>query len=172
LETCPHCVRAHELLGKIVENSEDKDLYFGSVEVRENHSLGKRFGIRAVPYMIFIENGKMFEFKDSMGDLELKLFIYDNKRTATPKDIPEQETLLSQIKEQVNDKVNWVNRRIEKVAEENFKMTWKVEYTYAVLGSLIFLGLILINAILCCCCCGKKKKTVVEPQKENEKKTN
>ena len=77
--TCGHCKRAKKEISKIFDNYKNiTNLRFAQMEAYQNTMTNIRFNITGVPYMILVENKKMYEMDLFPNYDNLKDFIFTN----------------------------------------------------------------------------------------------
>lgn len=75
LKTCPPCQKLKPVIDEIAEGFED--VAFGKVDGEMNLALARKYGIRSVPAIKFIQNGK--EVGSLVGYRDAKTFLSEAK---------------------------------------------------------------------------------------------
>jgi glutaredoxin-related protein len=75
LSTCEHCAEAKEKLLKIYQNYNNTNTRFAQIEIHNNIITNFRFNITGVPYIILVENKKIFEFQEYPNEKNLIKFL-------------------------------------------------------------------------------------------------
>ena len=75
LSTCEHCAYAKEELLKIYQNYNNTNTRFAQIEINNNILSNYRFNITGVPYIILVENKKLFEFQQYPNEKNLIKFL-------------------------------------------------------------------------------------------------
>ena len=94
VKNCPYCSHALKILKeKVVKNfEEEEEIFFGHVDLDNqlNVWLGIRFNITKIPYIILIENNKIFHFESQFEESLVLKFINEEKNLEEGEDIPRE----------------------------------------------------------------------------------
>ena len=143
INKCPYCAHSIKVLNeKIINNYEEEDeINFGTVNLdrQENIWLGVRFNITKIPFIILIENNKMYKFQKQFEESVVLKFIEDEKEVEDAFDIPEDFGITAKI----NAVFSEFNERI-RVAMQLFldKYGIGIKWTYAYTNILLLLCLV------------------------------
>ena len=174
INKCPYCIHSIKVLNeKIVNNYEEEDeINFGTVNLdrQENIWLGIRFNITKIPFIILIENKKMYKFQKQFEESVVLKFIEDEKEVEDAFEIPENFGLTSKI----NAVFTEFNERI-RVAMQLFldkygiKIKWTYAYTNIILCVCIIAFVYIENKILGWIrnTCRVKNDEITENKKDN-----
>ena len=75
LSTCEHCAEAKEQILKIYQNYTNTNIRFAQIEIQNNILTNFRFNITGVPYIILVENKKIFELQHYPNEKNLIKFL-------------------------------------------------------------------------------------------------
>ena len=95
---CGYCVRV--LKERIVQHYEDNNkISFGVINLdrQSNFWIGYKFNITQIPYIILIEEGKMYHFKEPFEETKVVQFIDEEKNIEDALDIPDDVGLSQKI---------------------------------------------------------------------------
>ena len=95
---CGYCVRV--LKERIVQHYEDNNkISFGVINLdrQSNFWIGYKFNITQIPYIILIEEGKMYHFKEPFEEIKVVQFIDEEKNIEDALDIPDDVGLSQKI---------------------------------------------------------------------------
>lgn len=177
LETCPHCKMAKESLDVICNDEQlvgnetpVKDLHFGKIECSINNWSCMRFNITRVPYIVMLQNDKMFEFASYPTKQALFNFIVDEKTVESGLEIPPPFGMMGVVSKVFEESVRMLNEQIQEYITNTLKLDlkWNSYYTILLLINGLFLLLIVEYWLISLCCTPKKhptKKTVVADKK-------
>ena len=136
---CGYSVRV--LKERIVQHYEDNNqILFGVINLdrQSNFWIGYQFNITQIPFIILIEGGKMYQYKNQFEELNVIEFIEEEKNVEDALDIPEDVGL--------NRKINFfMANLIQKVS--NLFIRFGFSYKWSNYLSCILLLFILINLI-------------------------
>lgn len=181
LNTCPHCKVAKEGLYKIAKNeeltSEDK-VRIGKVECSANVMSCMRFNVTRVPYIVLIEDQKLFELNTYATEHTMLKLITEEKLLDSAKEIPDSLGYVGLFFKILKEAVMLLNEYIEEFVSNkmNMKIQWDTNYTIALL--VVFLiTMIFIEYLIVVYCCKRshkqpKKTNKIEESKEEVKDAN
>ena len=173
IDKCPYCVHSIKVLNeKIINNFEDEDeINFGTVNLdkQDNIWLGMRFNITKIPFIILIENNKMYKFQKQFEESVVLKFIEDEKDIEDALEIPKDFGLTSKI----NAVFSEFNERIRAAMQlfldnHGIKLKWNYAYTNIILLIFLFAFIYIENKILGWTknICGDKKNEKSENNKD------
>ena len=141
VNNCQYCKMALKILKtQIIKNFEDvEEVSFGSIDLdqQKNIWIGLRFNITKIPYIILIENNKMFLYQKSFEANTVIEFIKEEKNIEDALDIPKEMTFLNKFKSAMEE----LSEKIEKVLEKfGMNKTWgiKLAYFFVIVGIISF----------------------------------
>lgn len=160
---CQYCTMALKILkNQIVKNFEDEDeISFGSINLDEQKNiwLGLRFNVTKIPYVVLIENKKMYLFNYNFDEKAVINFINEEKNIEDALDIPEEMTFFWKLKSAMDE----LNENIEKILEKfGVNKTFGMKLAYILIILAIILFLYLENKLIDCCrnyFCNKRVNT-------------
>ena len=149
---CQYCTMALKILkNQIVKNFEDEDeISFGSINLDEQKNiwLGLRFNVTRIPYVVLIENKKMYLFNYNFDEKAVINFINEEKNIEDALDIPEEMTFFWKLKSAMDE----LNENIEKILEKfGVNKTFGMKLAYILIILAIILFLYLENKLIDCC---------------------
>ena len=149
---CQYCTMALKILkNQIVKNFEDEDeISFGSINLDEQKNiwLGLRFNVTRIPYVVLIENKKMYLFNYNFDEKAVINFIIEEKSIEDALDIPEEMTFFWKLKSAMDE----LNENIEKILEKfGVNKTFGMKLAYILIILAIILFLYLENKLIDCC---------------------
>ena len=149
---CQYCTMALKILkNQIVKNFEDEDeISFGSINLDEQKNiwLGLRFNVTRIPYVVLIENKKMYLFNYNFDEKTVINFINEEKNIEDALDIPEEMTFFWKLKSAMDE----LNENIEKILEKfGVNKTFGMKLAYILIILAIILFLYLENKLIDCC---------------------
>lgn len=149
---CQYCTMALKILkNQIVKNFEDEDeISFGSINLDEQKNiwLGLRFNVTKIPYVVLIENKKMYLFNYNFDEKAVINFINEEKNIEDALDIPEEMTFFWKLKSAMDE----LNENIEKILEKfGVNKTFGMKLAYILIILAIILFLYLENKLIDCC---------------------
>ena len=175
INKCPYCAHSIKVLKeKIINNFEDEDeINFGIVnlDIRDNIWLGMRFNVTKIPFIILVENNKMYKFQKQFEESVVLKFIEDEKEIEDALEIPQDFGLTSKI----NAVFSEFNERIRVsmqlfLDKHGIKIKWTYAYTNIILVIFFVAFIYIENKILGCVrntCDIKTKKSEDNKEKEN-----
>jgi len=183
MHTCPYCKAALEAIIKFSEknannNNTNKQMKMGKVECDDNMFFCLRFNVTRVPYIIIIQNKKLYDTSKSLvNEQSIYQFINEERIIFNGKEIPEAIGIISWLFKTFEDAMGYLNRAFDKINKTYFiHYTGIIHWTGNHTVGLLVLGLIIIISleflfIYCCCNLslkkGKKIKEIKEEIKEN-----
>ena len=169
LKNCQYCdVVLKTLKTQIIKNFEDEDeISFGTINLSNQYNVwhGLRFNVTRIPYIILIENNKIYKFQKIFEEKEVIEFINEEKNIEDAFDIPKEITLLSKLKAALNE----LSSKIERVLEMfgvNKKWSRIISYLTIIFGVTSFIYI--ENKLIDSCKNSCKKKHENESIKEDK----
>jgi glutaredoxin len=160
LKSCPHCKSAKEAMAKMSEGEdfEKLNVSLGDIDCNVNIMTCMRFNITRVPYIVYTENNKIFEFETLPTEHSLLKFIKDEKTLENSKHLPPPFTYLSLVFKLLGDTVIIVNDYISNYVNKKlgYDFEWNTNFTIVVF-IVAFALLIMLEYLFLSCCCTKKK---------------
>ena len=140
VHNCPYCTHALKVLkDQVIKHYDDngENMFFGSVDLDNqlNVWLGLRFNITKIPYIILIENKKMYHFESQFEESLVVKFIDEEKNFEDGEDVPESVTFMKKFKVAVKELTERMQEIINKLG---IKITWNTTMTYILL--IFFFG--------------------------------
>lgn len=183
VKNCPYCTRALKVLKEqIVKNfEEEEELFFGSIDLDNqlNIWLGFRFNITKIPYIILIENNKMYHFESQFEESLVLKFINEEKNLEDGENIPEPVTFKTKFKIAVKELTESMEGLMNKIG---INVRWNNTMSYILLFIFFFLFVYIESKILEKCKSifkfnknninNSEKKDKNEKKNENEPKIN
>ncbi len=169
VKNCPYCTHALKVLkNQVLKNfDEEEEIFFGSVDLDNqlNVWVGLRFNITRIPYIILIENNKIYHYENQFEESLVMKFINEEKNIEDAFDIPKEITLFSKLKAALNELSSKIERFLEMYGV-NKKWSKIISYLSIifVITSFIYLESKLIDSCKNSC----KKKNVNESIKEEK----
>ena len=100
-KNCDYCGYSVRVLKeRIVQHyEEDNKISFGVINLdrQSNFWIGYKFNITQIPYILLIEGGKMYQFKEQFDEMKVVQFIDEEKNIEDALDIPEDVGLYKKI---------------------------------------------------------------------------
>ena len=182
ISNCPYCAHAIKVLKEdIIKNYEDEDeINFATVNLdkQSNIWLGVRFNITRIPYIILIEDKRMYLFQNQFEESVVLKFIEDEKNIEDSIDIPENVGIMNKA----NIIMHELTERIKKTMELLFdrfgiKIYWNNTMSYILLIVLLIFVIYLENKLILfirqICKFDKNQNTKAPEKKEdNDKEKN
>lgn len=175
LDSCPHCKNANNAFQQISQRSElegeeaqVKNLQIGRIECNANNWSCLRFNISRVPYIIMLQNDKLFELETYVTEQKLYNFIVEDKLVEKGQKIPPMLGWSGIIMRIFEESVNMMNQQIQEFIDEKLgpnKLTWDTNYTIVLLASTL-ITILVLEYLIVSLCFGKKHNT------SNNKKLN
>ena len=173
VKNCPYCSHALNILkDKVVKNfEEEEEIFFGHVDLDSqlNVWLGIRFNITKIPYIILIENNKIYHFESQFEEELVLKFINEEKNLEEGEDIPGRVTFMDKFNVAVNELTEHLQHLVNKLG---LKITWNNTFTYIIL-IVFFIFFIYFESKLIDKCRnlfrGKNKEKQINVEKKEEK---
>ena len=168
-DSCNYCKQTLKTItNDVLPDYEDSKIYkFGKVDCNKEVWLALRFNITQIPYIVLIEDGKMFEFKQFTTKEAVETFLEEEKTIEDMIPMPKPMGFMVIMIKMLTESYYLMKETIQKFLDSkglNIKIN---DYIMTALGILFFLSVLFIeNEIINMCCMKKKKKGV---QKEGEK---
>ena len=174
-EKCAFCKQIKSMMNKIIESQEFiNDIKFGKVDLTYNLRLQIRFNLTQIPYIILVNNYKMYEMQFLPTEKSLTNFI-DSQNLKEfeefKKDFPQELSFFEFMKNLVNFSFQDGSKRINSFLKEH-----NISFQFTPL-SLFLISMIigvpiatLINILIFGFLCRKNKKPSDLEQKFDEKK--
>jgi hypothetical protein len=166
LDSCPHCKNANNAFQQISRRSEleaddaqVKNLQIGRIECNANNWSCLRFNISRVPYIIMLQNDKLFELETYVTEEKLYKFIVEDKLVEKGLNIPPVLGWSGIIMRIFEESINMMNQQIQQLIDEKLgpnKLTWDTNYTIVLLASTLITVLV-IEYLIVSLCFGKKQ---------------
>ena len=177
LKKCQYCdIVLKTLKTQIVKYFEDEDeISFGTINLSNQNNvwLGLRFNVTRIPYIILIENNKIYKFQNSFQEKEVIKFINEEKNIEDAFDIPKEITLFSKLKTALNELSSKIERLLEMYGV-NKKWSKIIAYLTIIFGvtSFIYLESKLIDSCKNSCKKKNESESIKEDKNEENKKDN
>lgn len=172
VDTCGYCKKAIETLKEeIIPKYEDNDkIRFGGVNCNTNIWLSIRFNITYIPYMVLLENNKMYEFKNHLSPESFEKFVNEEKTIEDALEIPLHSTYFFLFKTIAKESYFVLKENIQQFMKRH---GYNIQISNYVMVGIIFssvIMLVLIESMILRCLCGgcRTKKNIVK--KEDKKK--
>ena len=153
INNCPYCTHAIKVLKEdIIKNYEDEDeINFATVNLdkQSNIWLGVRFNITRIPYIILIEDKRMYLFQNQFEESVVLKFIEDEKNIEDSIDIPENVGIMNKA----NIIMHELTERIKNTMEILFgrfgiKIYWNDTMSYILLAVLLIFVIYFENKLI------------------------
>lgn len=170
---CLYCSHALKVLkDNIIKNFKEEDkISFGIINLENQTNIwtGLRFNITRIPYIILVQNNKMYYYQNSFEENSVMKFITEEKNIEDALDIPPPVNFFGKLKavmKELNEKI--VTFFGQFGMEERFAS--KITYLIVVIGfiSLIYIENQLIK--FCKLIFSKKKQTKNKNKKDDKTK--
>ena len=128
---------------QVIKNFEDEDeISFGSINLDEQKNVwfGLRFNVTKIPYIILIENKKMYLYQKNFESKEVIKFINEEKNIEDALDIPDEITFFTKFKAAMRE----LGGNIEKILEKfGVSKTYGLQIAYflIIMGFISFIYL-------------------------------
>jgi hypothetical protein len=176
LDSCPHCKNANEAFKQISRRSdfegEDapvKNLQIGRVECNANNWSCLRFNISRVPYIVMLQNDKLFELETYVTQDKLYNFIVEDKLVEKGQKIPPMLGWSGIVMRIFEESVSMMNQQIQEFIDEKLgpnKIKWDTNYTIILLATTL-IAVLVLEYMIVSLCFGKKQNKKIEPIKTN-----
>ena len=177
VKNCQYCdIVIKTLKTQIVKNFEDEDeISFATINLdnQNNIWLGLRFNVTRIPYIILIENNKIYKYQKTFEEKEVMKFINEEKNIEDAFDIPKEITLFSKLKAAIDELSNKIEKFLGMYGI-NHKYGKIIAYLTIIIGisSFIYLENKLIDSCKNSCMKKKKKEPIKEGSDNNNKNDN
>ena len=169
VQKCQYCTHVLKVLkSQVIKNYEDdENIFFGSVNLDEQSNvwLGIRFNISRIPYIILIENKKMYHFESQFEESLVVKFINEEKNVEDGEEIPPAVTFKRKFGIAVEELTETIQGYLNKYLGTK---AWSSKMTYILL-IMCFIGVIYIESSIINKCknlCKFNKKVKEEDKKE------
>ena len=169
VQKCQYCTHALKVLkSQVIKNyDDDENIFFGSVNLDEQSNvwLGIRFNISRIPYIILIENKKMYHFESQFEESLVVKFINEEKNVEDGEEIPPAVTFKRKFGIAVEELTETIQGYLNKYLGTK---AWSSKMTYILL-IMCFIGVIYIESSIINKCknlCKFNKKVKEEDKKE------
>ena len=134
VKNCQYCMHALKVLkNSIAKNyDEEEEISFGSVDLDNqlNVWVGLRFNITRIPFIILVENNKMYHYENQFEESLVMKFISEEKNIEDGEDIPKPIGFTQKFYIAVDE----LTERIQGVVDMiGLKVKWNINMTYAFL---------------------------------------
>ncbi len=176
VQNCKFCHQTIKILEKdiIPHYSKNSDIKFGLIDCDKNLWLAIRFNLSYTPYVILIENNKLYQFKTFPGKDSFINFIDEEKTIEDSLTIP---TSLSKIQKGIKVFKGFsseISKSIQDFLDKKgYKINWKNEYSMILIVVCTILFIVFEFILLVCitkCCCLNKTNESNDKKKKNKKK--
>jgi len=144
VNNCEYCKMALKTLKtQVIKNFEDEDeISFGSINLDEQKNIwfGIRFNVTRIPYVILIENKKMYLYHKNFEAKEVIKFINEEKNIEDAFDIPDEITFFMKFKAAMNELAGKLEKILEKFGV-NKTYGIKIAYFLIITGFISFIYL-------------------------------
>ena len=144
VNNCEYCKMALKTLKtQVIKNFEDEDeISFGSINLDEQKNIwfGIRFNVTRIPYVILIENKKMYLYHKNFEAKEVIKFINEEKNIEDAFDIPGEITFFMKFKAAMNELAGKLEKILEKFGV-NKTYGMKIAYFLIITGFISFIYL-------------------------------
>ena len=151
---CPYCAHSLKVLKEqVIKNYDDEDeIEFGSVNLdkQSNVWLGVRFNITKIPFIILIENKRMYKFREQLFEEPIVLkFINDEKNFEDSFDIPESVDWGTKFMIVFNEFTQKIKEIMQSLLDKyKINIQWNNTMTYILLAFAIMILLFLEYKLL------------------------
>ncbi|KAF1331652.1 Protein disulfide-isomerase domain, partial [Globisporangium splendens] len=149
---CGHCKRLAPVWEELADELKGA-VNVAKVDVTENSELGKRFGIRGFPTLLFLRQGQVYKYSGARTVKELSRFARSGYKTIVSEPVPALPTLANAVLQHI------------KVIQEDFVSLLATKKNVLLVTFSVGLVFGLLLGCLCGCCTGrggsaaKKSKT-------------
>lgn len=145
INQCPYCMHSINVLKeKIVYNYEEEDeINFALVNLdkQSNVWLGVRFNITRIPFIVLIENKRMYQFQSQFEESVVLKFIEDEKVVEDSVDIPENIGVFNKANVIMRELTERIRTSMQFLFDKyGIKINWNNTMTYI----LLFIILVII----------------------------
>ena len=151
---CSYCAHSIKVLKEqVIKNYDDEDeIEFGSVNLdkQSNVWLGVRFNITKIPFIILIENKRMYKFREQLFEEPIVLkFINDEKNFEDSFDIPESVDWGTKFMIVFNEFTQKIKEIMQSLLDKyKINIQWNNTLTYILLAFAIMILLFLEYKLL------------------------
>ena len=150
---CPYCEHAINILNdRIIGNYEDEDeINFGIVNLDKSSNvwLGVRFNITRIPFIVLIENKKMYQFQNQFEESIVLKFIEDEKVVEDSMDIPDNFGMMNKINAIIKDITERLKLSMQIIFDKfGIKVKWNITMTYILLFIFFIIIIYLENKLI------------------------
>lgn len=151
---CSYCAHSIKVLKEqVIKNYDDEDeIEFGSVNLdkQSNVWLGVRFNITKIPFIILIENKRMYKFREQLFEEPIVLkFINDEKNFEDSFDIPESVDWGTKFMIVFNEFTQKIKEIMQSLLDKyKINIQWNNTMTYILLAFAIMILLFLEYKLL------------------------
>ena len=153
VKKCPFCDHVIRILKeRIINNYEDEDeINFGVVNLdrQSNIWLGIRFNITRIPFIILIENKKMYQFQNQFEESTVLKFIDEEKTVEDSMDIPENLGMMGKVNAIMRDLKERIKESMQIIFDKyGIKLRWNNTMTYILLTILLISIIYIENKLI------------------------
>ena len=153
VKKCPFCDHVIKILKeRIINNYEDEDeINFGIVNLdrQSNIWLGIRFNITRIPFIILIENKKMYHFQNQFEESTVLNFIEEEKTVEDSMDIPENLGMMGKLNAIMRDLKERIRESMQIIFDKyGIKLRWNNTMTYILLTVLLISIIYIENKLI------------------------
>ena len=174
LSTCGHCEHAKEEILKIYKNYSETNIRFAKMEIQKSWTASLRFNISGVPYIILVENNKIYELQKYPNDKNLIEFLNTSFNDVKDEivDFPKQMNLFNDIWGIFSQYVRGLREYISLAIYYYTGIEYEVQPSQIFVGGIFFMIIFgLIEYWLLSLCFGNDdEKKDNDEKKEEEKK--
>jgi hypothetical protein len=151
---CSYCAHSIKVLKEqVIKNYDDEDeIEFGSVNLdkQSNVWLGVRFNITKIPFIILIENKRMYKFQEQPFEESIVLkFINDEKNFEDSFDIPESVDWGTKFMIVFNEFTQKIKEIMQSLLDKyKINIQWNNTMTYILLAFILMILLFLEYKLL------------------------
>jgi thioredoxin-related protein len=151
---CSYCAHSIKVLKEqVIKNYEDEDeIEFGSVNLdkQSNVWLGVRFNITKIPFIILIENKRMYKYPEQLFEESYVLnFINDEKNFEDSFDIPESVEWGTKLKIVLIEFTQKINENMQSILDKyKIGIQWNNTMTYILLALILIIFIFLESKLL------------------------
>ena len=151
---CSYCAHSIKVLKEqVIKNYDDEDeIEFGSVNLdkQSNVWLGVRFNITKIPFIILIENKRMYKFREQLFEEPIVLkFINDEKNFEDSFDIPESVDWGTKFMIVFNEFTQKIKEIMQSLLDKyKINIQWNNTMTYILLAFILMILLFLEYKLL------------------------
>ncbi len=175
VRNCPYCTHALKVLkDQVIKHYDDDEgnMFFGSIDLdnQANIWLGLRFNITKIPYIILIENKKMYHFESQFEESLVVKFIDEEKNIEDALDVPEPVTFGKKFKIAVQELTERMQTMLDKFG---IKLKWNNTMTHILLviffGAFVYVESKIFSKCRNLCKFNTNKKNIKKKDEKDEK---